>query len=404
MLPEHAYTSLLEHIGHTFAVARGKAAASLGGSTKRLCARLLGENAKQGERDEIISWISASVGKKPAGHNSNQYCDMNTRKIWTFCWCIVLCSPPGDAQTFHVHANMGVTFENIRDIKGDYQHTYHLKLVAQNLREVPKEVREMPNLYTLLLSDNKITRLGDALANATQLQVLDLDNNDLREIPLAALTACSQLEELHIRGNNIKYLPTNFGNLKYLKILDIGENNVSNSDTTIYLPYLLKLRADANQLESIPTFLNQCKSLEYLNLNQNRIHDLSGIDQLNRLRTLNIGDNPLTSIEPIAELGNLEHLTLDWIDLDTINQAGLERLKSLRILSIENCNLHQLPAWVGARNNLEELSLIGNNLTEIPPALYQMKRLKKLWLGKNPLPQEQVDHLRRKLSRCEVNF
>lgn len=29
MLPEHAYTSLLEHIGHTFAVARGKAYAAV---------------------------------------------------------------------------------------------------------------------------------------------------------------------------------------------------------------------------------------------------------------------------------------------------------------------------------------------------------------------------------------
>jgi len=299
---------------------------------------------------------------------------------------------------------MSVTFESIRDIKGDYQHTYHLKLVAQNLREVPKEVREMPNLYTLLLSDNKITTLGDALANAAQLQVLDLDNNDLREIPLAALRACIQLEELNIRGNNIRHIPVNFGDLKYLKILDIGENKVSNPDTAIYLPYLLKFRADANQLETIPPFLNRCNNLEYLNLNQNRIADLSGIGRLNRLRTLNVGDNPLANLEPVAELGDLEHLTLDWIDLDTINQAGLERLKKLRILSIENCNLHQLPTWVSARKNLEELSLIGNNLTEIPPALYQMKRLKKLWLGKNPLPQEQVEHLRRKLSRCEVNF
>lgn len=334
----------------------------------------------------------------------NNSLKMNTRKIWILVTFIIWSAPSGSAQDGLVHANMSKTFESIIDIKSSYQHVYHLKLVAQNLHEVPKEVKEMPNLYTLVLSDNKLTTLGDALANAAQLQVLDLDNNDLREIPVAAMTTCTQLEELDIRGNNIEQIPADLAQLKYLKVLDIGDNKVPALDSALYLPYLLKFRADANRLESVPTFLRQCKNLEYLNLNQNRISDLRGIGQLNRLRTLNIGDNPLTSIEPIAELGDLEHLTLDWIDLDTISQTGLEQLKKLRILSVENCNLQQLPGWIAARKNLEELSLIGNNLSEIPPGLYQMKRLKKLWLGKNPLPQEQVDDLKRKLSRCEVNF
>jgi len=329
---------------------------------------------------------------------------MNKRKIWMLLLLIVLCCPLGNAQGFLIHENMSQTFESIRDIKGSYQHVYHLKLAAQNLQEIPKEVKEMPNLYTLLLSDNKITTLGDALTNASKLKVLDLDNNDLREIPIAVLKSCAQLEELDIRGNNIKNVPTDLGHLKYLKVLDIGDNKVASLDSALYLPYLTKFRADANQLETVPTFLRQCKNLEYLNLNQNRISDLHSISRLNRLRTLNIGDNPLASLAPVAELGDLEHLTLDWIDLDTVSQTGLERLKKLRILSIENCNLQQIPGWIAALTNLQELSLIGNNLSEIPPALYQMKRLKKLWLGKNPLPQEQVDDLRRKLKQCEVNF
>jgi len=329
---------------------------------------------------------------------------MDKNRIWILLLLIVPCPLPGSTQSVIVHENMSKTFEGLREIKGSYQHVYHLKLVAQNLREVPKEVTEMPNLYTLSLSDNKITSLGDALKNASQLQVLNLDNNDLRETPVAALKSCTQLEELDIRGNNIEKIPADLAQLKYLKVLDIGDNKVTALDSSLYLPYLLKFRADANRLESVPTFLRQCKDLEYLNINGNRISDLHGIGQLNRLRTLNISDNPLTGIDPIAQLYDLEHLTLDWIDLDTISQSGLEQLKKLRILSVENCNLQQLPTWVSARKNLEELSLIGNNLSGIPPALYQMKRLKKLWLGKNPLPQEQVDDLRRKLSRCEVNF
>lgn len=329
---------------------------------------------------------------------------MNKHRFWLLILLITSCCLPGTAQEVLVHENMNKTFESIREIKSSYQHVYHLKLIAQNLREVPKEVKEMPNLHTLVLSDNKIPALGDALKNASQLQVIDLDNNDLREIPVAALRPCSQLQELDIRGNNIEQIPTDLAELKYINVLDIGDNKVPSIDSTLYLPYLLKFRADENRLESVPGFLRQCKNLEYLNLNHNRISNLHGIGQLNRLRTLNIGDNPLKSIESIAELRDLEHLTLDWIDLDTIRQSGLEQLKKLRILSIENCNLHQLPVWVSARKNLEELSLIGNNLSEVPPALYQMKRLKKLWLGKNPLPQEQVDDLRRRLSRCEVNF
>ncbi len=308
------------------------------------------------------------------------------------------------AQDVLIHENMSRTFEDLREIKGAYHQVYHLKLTGKNLTTVPKEVREMSNLSTLILADNRISDLGNALDKTSQLQVLDVDNNDLREIPVAALKNCRQLVELNIRGNNIEKLPPDVGQLKYLKMLDLGDNKLQALDTTIYLPYLAKFRADNNRLTIIPAFLMRCKALDYLNLYGNQIMDLSSIGQLNRLRTLNIGDNPLRDLKPMANLGQLEHLTLDWIDLDSTMQDGLENLRKLRILSVENCGLDKLPEWIAARKNLEELSLIGNNLSEVPKALFQMKRLKKLWLGKNPLPQDQVDELRKRLSRCEINF
>ena len=314
------------------------------------------------------------------------------------------CAMPGSAQNLVLHENMHKTFEKIADAKGQYEHVYHLKLANQNLSEVPEEIRQMPNLNTLYLYDNKINALGDAFSQSSQLILLDLDDNDLREIHCAALKYCTRLENLHLRGNNIEKIPADFGQLKYLKVLDIGDNKVQSLDSSLYLPYVTNFRADANRLEAVPAFLKNCKNLRYLNLNDNRVHNLRDIGQLDRLRTLNIGNNPLTSIAPLSRLYDLEHLTLDWIDLDTVDQSGLEELKKLRILSVEQCNIQKFPEWIAGQKNLEELSLIGNNLTEIPKSLYRMKRLKKLWLSKNPLPEEQIEDLRRKLSRCEVIF
>lgn len=347
---------------------------------------------------------------QPTGNTST---NRNLKQAWSlkklsFIATLILfaasCAMQGNAQNRVLHSNMHKTFEHISEINGQFEHAYHVSLINQNLTEVPKEIGQMPNLNTLYLSDNKISTLGDAFFQSFQLTLLNLDNNDLREIHFSALKYCSRLEDLHLRSNNIEKIPADLGQLKYLKELDIGDNKVQTLDTSLYLPYMTNFRADANRLEAVPEFLKQCKNLGYLNLNGNRIGDLSGIEKLTRLRALNIGDNPITSIAAISQLHDLEHFMLDWIDLDTVNQSGLEQLKKLRILSVEHCSLQKLPVWITSQKNLEELSLIGNNLTEIPNSLYQMKRLKKLWLSKNPIPQEQIEDLRRKLSRCEVIF
>lgn len=224
------------------------------------------------------------------------------------------CAMQGNTQDLILHSNMHKTFEHISEINGQFEHAYHVSLINQNLTEVPKEIGQMPNLNTLYLSDNKISTLGDAFFQSFQLTLLNLDNNDLREIHCSALKYCSRLEDLHLRSNNLEKIPADLGQLKYLKVLDIGDNKIQTLDTFLYLPYMTNFR------------------------------------------------------------------------------------------SVEHCSLQKLPEWIACQKNLEELSLIGNNLTEIPNSLYQMKRLKKLWLSKNPIPQEQIEDLRRKLSRCEVIF
>ncbi|HMX39803.1 MAG TPA: leucine-rich repeat domain-containing protein [Saprospiraceae bacterium] len=318
--------------------------------------------------------------------------------------CLALTLGSAVGQNLVIHANMGKTFESLQEIDGSYQQVYHLRLNGKGLLYPPKEIQEMDNLQTLSLSDNRLLTLGNALQKCSQLKVLEVDNNDLQEFPMAALTNCTQLEELSARGNALSQLPRALSTLKYLKVLDVGDNKLSSLDTALYLPYLHKLRVDENLLNSVPTFVYRCRNLEYLNVYRNQIKHLDALAPLTRLRTLNIGDNPIESLEPLSQLTQMEHLTLDWIDLDSMPQQHLESLKKLRILSLENCNLTHLPTWVTARRNLEELSLIGNHLTEVPSALFQMRRLRKLWLGKNPLPADQVEALRMRLDHCEINF
>ena len=66
-----------------------------------------------------------------------------------------------------------------------------------------------------------------------------------------------------------------------------------------------------NRFAGIPAQLNQYKSLEHLNIPNNRIRNLTGIGNIKSLHYLNLSGNRIANIpDEISELSNLLELDL----------------------------------------------------------------------------------------------
>lgn len=293
--------------------------------------------------------------------------------------------------------------ETLEEAAKDYENVYHLRLDQRGYTKVPKSIQRMTNLVSLDLSGNAIEDLGTSLKGLTQLEVLKLNGNQLKNIPLESLSDCTLLKELYLKSNQITGIDTNINQFKYLTKLDVGDNQINSIDAEIYLPRLKSFKAEHNKLDECPSFLQQSPKLGYLNLRANQIPSIEHLANLTKLISLNVGDNPIESIRPILQLSNLEFLIIDWINLSAENWDNFAvNLKWLRVLSAEHCQLTKVPSWIESLKHLEELSLIMNDINQLPAFLYTKKRLKKIWLGYNPVAKEALGKLQESLKRCTV--
>lgn len=99
------------------------------------------------------------------------------------------------------------------------------------LRETPS-LRLSPALRTLVLSRNRLASLDIArLAFATGLSKLSLSGNNLRSLP--DLTTLPNLSELRVNGNRIVALPSSLSLCARLRILDLGNNRLTDLDAAL---------------------------------------------------------------------------------------------------------------------------------------------------------------------------
>lgn len=119
-----------------------------------------------------------------------------------------------------------------------------------------------------------------------------------------------------------------------------------------------------------------CTDLVYLDLDGNKITDLSFLKSLPKLRLLSLGNNKITDISAISSLTDLEFLEIFINFITDINPVvGLPKLTSL------NCSRIAL--------------------TDVTPLL-GMTQLKKLWIMNNKLDKETVAKLTKALPDCTI--
>lgn len=90
-------------------------------------------------------------------------------------------------------------------------------------------LKRLPNLNTLVLKHNAIKELGSCLHKCTALQKLSMAHNQLSNIG-DALVHCTALKELRLNHNAIARLPLQLSANSQLRILDLGDNPIPDTD------------------------------------------------------------------------------------------------------------------------------------------------------------------------------
>jgi RocCOR-like putative regulator of kinase activity/DAPkinase-like Roc (Ras of Complex) protein/Leucine Rich Repeat (LRR) protein len=189
----------------------------------------------------------------------------------------------------------------------------------------------------------KLIELPESLGQLTQLQQLNLYDNQLRSVP-EWLSQLTQLQRLDLSSNQVRVLPESLGQLTQVQSLDLS----------------------FNQLTGLPESLGQLKQLQSLELFHNELTVLpESLSQLTQLEFLSLGANELTRLP------------------DTLGA-----LRSLRILTLTGNRISEIPRSFSKLHNLESMWLDSNELRDLPASLAKLRRLRDLRLGNNPLNSE----------------
>ena len=248
-----------------------------------------------------------------------------------------------------------------------------LDLYDNDLTALPPNIfAGLTNLRQLNLWHNDLATLSpNVFADLTNLRVLDLDDNDFADIPPDVFAGLTNLQSLWLNDTRLTTLPPSlFAGLTNLESLVVSGNEFTT------LP---------------PDVFTNLTSLEYLSLRNNFLTTLPPdiFTGLTNLETLLLHDNHLTTLPPslFAGLTNLGSLYLHENDLTALPPDAFTGLTNLRVLSLSRNRLTALPPKVFAGlTNLIRLHLDTNQLTTLPPTLFAgLSRLRLLDFSGNHL-------------------
>ncbi|CAL6075445.1 Conserved_hypothetical protein [Hexamita inflata] len=206
----------------------------------------------------------------------------------------------------------------------------------------------------------------------------------------------TNITELNLPGNNISDI-SSISKLKTLKILDLSSNIIKDISGLQSLLNLTHLFLSSNKLTSYTVALPNLVDLE---LENNRITDISAISKLKNLKKLDLGSNIIEDISVLQSLTDLIHLNLQVNKLTSYtlalpslvelflsrnklqDKSGLQHSPKLERLTLSETGTSDLRTIPHQLFGLKDLSLSFNNILEIS-YLSNFVDLQSLNLGYN---------------------
>ncbi|TGZ63874.1 hypothetical protein CRM22_006678 [Opisthorchis felineus] len=218
----------------------------------------------------------------------------------------------------HCLQQLLLTYNKLNDISG-VGHLKDLQILvvkSNNLQgPLPEELRQLTKLQILDCSKNRITILPDAIGSCTKLVRLLLDYNCIGELP-SSIGCLKELQQLGIKYNRLTRLPTELAQCQQLTELNIEGNQIVRlpDDLLRKMPSVSSATLSRNAFTGFPTgATGQLMHLEHLSMDYNDLDSVSTNDFLDadHLRSLTLGNNNIVHLEiaesSIARSSGCEH-------------------------------------------------------------------------------------------------
>ncbi|MBR5280566.1 MAG: leucine-rich repeat domain-containing protein [Clostridia bacterium] len=241
------------------------------------------------------------------------------------------------------------------------------------------EIIYFTNLESLDLKGNRITDLTP-LGSLTKLKKLDISKNFTllsgdreKGLNLAPIKNLVLLEELNASGNMITDISPLAG-LACLRVLDVQNNRLTDLSALATCTGIESLNIASNyhldatglQEEGIADlrFVGNMSDLHTLIASNNVIATLEGVEQLSKLKYVDITQNYVMSLEPLAGCANLQTLLAENNNL--LDLKALENHAALEVLNVRINRIHYVPEIL-TMPALKEFQYEGNQILDYRP-------------------------------------
>ncbi|TKS74115.1 Volume-regulated anion channel subunit LRRC8C [Collichthys lucidus] len=252
-------------------------------------------------------------------------------------------------KTLSLKTNLTKIPQSIVDVSSHLQRLYlhndGTKLVMLN------NLKKMSNLIELELVRCDLERIPHAIFSLTNLQELDLKENNLRSIEeIISFQHLRKLTCLKLWYNGIMYIPEHIKKLGSLERLYFSHNKIEILPSHLFLCNKLRyLDLSNNDIRFIPPEIGVLQSLQYFSVTCNKIENLP--DELffcKKLKTLKLGKNSLSILSPkISYLALLTYLELRCNHFELLPQeVGCCRALKRSGLIVEETLFETLPSDV----------------------------------------------------------
>ncbi|KAL1361104.1 hypothetical protein AAHE18_04G227700 [Arachis hypogaea] len=237
----------------------------------------------------------------------------------------------------------------------DEGHTIFNELEDHSLlSDITNMQNSVRNMACHILKEYKrlIVRCGKELTGIPHLQewtadleLVSLDENEIKEIPAGVSPKCPMLSTLILSNNCISSIPECFfTHMKSLAILDLSHNRSLTSlpDSLSDLTCLVSLLLDeCEALEKVPP-LGRLQKLSRLVISDTQVEEVLGLEMLTNLRWLDLSYNKKLRLESgrvLRGLTNLQYLNLFKAALLNVEIEDVQGLTTLEyfVVGFDDC-------------------------------------------------------------------
>lgn len=239
---------------------------------------------------------------------------------------------------------------------------YHIDIENTEVEDV-SVLNVFPELVDISLYGKSIKTISD-LSNLADLRSININSTSIEKLPKLP----SKLDGLYLNNNLMSdyHMESSLNTLSNLQISNIPQNsNLRKMNVKKMCPNLRKLNLSGDNLQSI-TENDLPKSIIELDVSNNPMNELTGLDELPELKKLNLSGIRLKDTQILEILSGMNLISLSASSCELNNLEFMNGSPDMEELYVSHNNIRDINE-IKALNSLSTLDISYNPIVDVTP-------------------------------------